>query len=150
MHRAVEEAEAAAAAAAEAEAAKRKADLHSVATSADGSTAVTAPPPSAEEDAADAQLMATLAATMSEPCVALSATAASSKHARLLELLPGSSLLFVNAMCVGGGRDAEPAMLRATLQALDAYEMLGDALVAGISNEVDKTDSASTLFRSNT
>jgi hypothetical protein len=52
---------------------------------------------------ADAAVVAALVQTMREPRVSLAPTAATGRYAPLLELLPASSLLLVNAMCVAGG-----------------------------------------------
>ena len=93
-----------------------------------------------------------------------------SLYAPLLELLPGSSLLVINALCVSAVGQEESTVLRSVCYALDAYEMLHDTLLryalfapsvtsrssphytmrSGIVAEVAKTTDAATLFRSNT
>ncbi len=81
---------------------------------------------------------------------ALSESASGSKYAPLLELLPGSSLLVINAMCVAGGASVEPDVLGAVCSALDGHGMLQDAVASGIATEAAETSNAGTLFRSNT
>jgi hypothetical protein len=81
---------------------------------------------------------------------ALSESASGSKYAPLLELLPGSSLLVINAMCVAGGASVEPDVLGAVCCALDGHGMLQDAVASGIATEAAETSNAGTLFRSNT
>lgn len=108
--------------------------------------------PRAPSDAAeaDAALSSVLAASMREPRVSLSASSAASRYAPLLELLPGSSLLLINALCVAGGSTFEADVLSAVCHALDGHRMLHEALTAGVASEVAETSNAGTLFRSNT
>lgn len=98
---------------------------------------------------ADAAVVAALVQTMREPRVSLAPTAATGRYASLLELLPASSLLLVNAMCVAGGTAVEQEALIAVCCALDGYGMLHDALTAAIALEVAETSQAGNLFRSN-
>jgi hypothetical protein len=160
--------------AAQALAAKRKAEADTIATTATTTTTTLASPrsPRPEEsetfqslpslpDApplvlltpeaadADAAVVAALVQTMREPRVSLAQTAAAGRYAPLLELLPASSLLLVNAMCVAGGSTVEQEALVAVCCSLDGYDMLQDALTAAIAHEVGETAQEGTLFRSN-
>lgn len=98
---------------------------------------------------ADAAVVAALVQTMREPRVSLAQTAAAGRYAPLLELLPASSLLLVNAMCVAGGSTVEQEALVAVCCSLDGYNMLQDAITAAIAHEVGETAQEGTLFRSN-
>jgi hypothetical protein len=86
---------------------------------------------------------------MKEARVPLSQTARQSRYAPLLQVLSGSSLLFVNALAVAAaGADEEP-LLTALCCGLDAHGMLRDAIISGIAAEVASCPDATTLFRAN-
>jgi hypothetical protein len=86
---------------------------------------------------------------MKDARVPMTLTARQSRYAPFLQILSGSSLLLINALCVAaGGADEEP-LLTAICCGLDAHGMLRDAVTSGIAAEVAGSADATTLFRAN-
>lgn len=86
---------------------------------------------------------------MKDARVPMTLTARQSRYAPFLQILSGSSLLVINALCVAAaGADEEP-LLTAICCGLDAHAMLRDAVTSGIAAEVASCADATTLFRAN-
>lgn len=71
------------------------------------------------------------------------------RYTPLVELLSNEDLALVNAVCVTAGAEQD-VVLESLIHILDAHKMTLPIIKLGITREVEKTKSATTLFRGNT